>query len=232
MEQGRRILAVIPARGGSKGLPGKNLAELGGKPLIAWAIEAALAAETIDRVVFSSEDAELMAAAAGFGGTVVFPRPAELATDEASIYDVLFHVLDGIGEAFDDVVLLQPTTPLRTAADIDAAVRRRLAAGAPACVTVTDPVEPPGRFYAMDGGGRLVPLMPQYASISRRQELPPAVVPNGAVYVADVAWLRTSRTFYGPETVGLPMPRDRSVDIDCAMDLLIARALLAARSSP
>src|SRR5262249_46947636 len=118
-----RVLAIITARGGSKGLPGKNIIDLGGKPLLAWSIEAAHRARHVDRLILSSEDDDIIAVAKKFGCEVPFRRPREFATDAAMIDPVLTHALDHLDEAFDYLVLLQPTSPLRTAADIDGPIK-------------------------------------------------------------------------------------------------------------
>ena len=132
-------LALIPARGGSKGLPRKNVLPAGGKPLIAWTIEAALASACVDRVVLSSDDDEIMAVAEAYGCEVLFRRPPELSGDSASSLAVVSHALAQL-PAFDHVMLLQPTSPMRLASDIDAAFELMCSQGAQACVSVC-PVE-------------------------------------------------------------------------------------------
>ena len=129
----KSVLALIPARGGSKGVPGKNIRPAGGKPLIAWTIEAAKCSRYIDRLILSTDDPAIVAVAKQFGCDVPFMRPAELATDQADSMVVVRHALQAIGERYDYLVLLQPTSPLRIAADIDAAVERCLQSDAPTC---------------------------------------------------------------------------------------------------
>lgn len=228
---GRKVLAVVAARGGSKGLPRKNLIELGGKPMIAWSIEAAKGSHYLDRTIFSSEDEELMSVARQWGADVPFRRPAELATDDASIMDTLFHAIDSAGELFDIVVLLQAASPLRLASDIDNSLELCINTGAPACVSVTIPSKPPFWTYLMGEGNRMIPLLPEYSKATRRQDLPNAYVLNGAIFLAEIPWLRQNRVFMCPDTVAFPMPQDRSIDIDTAQDLIIARALLEPRQS-
>lgn len=218
------ILAIVTARSGSKRLPGKNLKTLGGKSLLAWTIEAARRAGTIDRTIVSSDDPEIIAAALACGAEVPFIRPRELATDTATSLDVVGHALDSIGEFFDMFVLLQPTSPLRQTNDIDEAVRFCLEKGAPACVSVTPTAKPPQWIYRASADARIVPLTTQDSETAESE----TVMLNGAIYVAQTDWFRLNQAFISPETVGYLMPRERSVDIDDELDLILAEALLAA----
>ena len=217
MIEGLSVLALIPARGGSKGLPGKNIRPAGGRPLIDFTIAAARAAQCVDRVVLSSDDDEIMRVARDCGCEVPFRRPAELATDEASSIDVVLHALDAL-PAHDLVVLLQPTSPLRTAEDIDGACRLMLQRDAQSCVSVTPAEQSPYWMFRLSGDGLLDPLLTDSARASRRQDLPPVYVLNGAVYVARCEGLRRERSFVGPRTVGYVMPAERSLDIDTPAD--------------
>lgn len=226
----QKVLAVIPARGGSKEVPGKNIRDAGGKPLIAWTIEAARGSRRIDRAVFSSDDAKIIAVARAHGADVPFVREARLADDRAAMQDV---VLDAVERCpgYDWVVLLQPTSPLRTAADIDGAIDRCVQMNAPSCVTVCAAQESPYWMYRMGGSGRLDPLMGP-DSPGNRQELPNVYILNGAVYVARVDWLKREKNFVGAESVGYEMPASRSLDIDTELDFHYLEVLLAARDVP
>ena len=226
MIEGKRVLAVIAARGGSKGLPRKNVLNAGGKPLIAWSIEAAKGSRFIDRTVLSSEDAEIIEVAKRWGCEVPFVRPAELATDEAPIEDALIHALDQIGESFDYVVLLQPTSPLRRATDIDEAIETCHASGAPACVSVAVPAKSPYWMFTVDEKGRMRRLIETAGPTHRRQDLPPVFAANGAVYVMAVPGFRESGKIYSPEAVAHVMAPERSLDVDSAIDLALLGALL------
>lgn len=219
-------LAVICARGGSKGLPRKNVLDLGGKPMVAWSVAASHAASRIDRTILSTDDLEIADAARRAGCDVPFMRPPELATDEASIYDVLFHALDHAGADFDLVVLLQATSPLRRAQDIDACVELCGKPDVPAVLSVSPAAKPPHWLYRLDGDMRLLPGVPELQSVSRRQEAPDYFAPNGAVYVAKTDWLRMQRSFAGPDTRAYVMSPWRSIDVDGYLDLVLARALL------
>jgi len=225
MIAGRKVVAVITARGGSKGLPRKNVLPLGGKPLIAWTVEAAKASRYVDRVVLSSDDPEIIAAAVAAGAEAPFVRPAELAGDAAGSVDVMLHALDAIGAESDLAVLLQPTSPLRRAADIDACVEA-CAAGATSCVTVTEAAKPPFWMFFRTADGRLNRVVEPPPGAHRRQDLPPAFVVNGAVYVVAVEWFRAERTFVDANTRSVIMPPERSVDIDTATDFALAACLL------
>jgi CMP-N,N'-diacetyllegionaminic acid synthase len=226
MINGHKVLAIIAARGGSKGLPGKNIIDLGGKPLLAWSIEAARESCYIDRLILSSESNAIIAVAEKFGCEVPFRRPAELAADSTAADPVLLHALDHVGEAFDYFVLLQPTSPLRTTADIDGAIALCEACGAPACVGMSEIPKPAEWMYRVGDDSRVKPLLGEIVT-SRRQELPAAFVINGAVYVARVDWYRRHRGFLSAETVAWRMPPERSIDIDTELDLLVARAILS-----
>ncbi len=224
MIEAQPVLALIPARGGSKGLPGKNIRPAGGKPLIAWTIEAARGARLVDRVVLSSDDAAIIAVAREWGCEAPFVRDARLAADDTPTIDV---VLDALGRVpgYPWVVLLQPTSPLRLAADIDGAIGRCAALGAPSCVSVCAVRESPYWMYRLGQDGRLAPLLPG-AAPTRRQDLPPVYAPNGAVYVARADWLARERKFITTDTVAWEMPPERSLDIDTESDLFQLQALL------
>ncbi|MEO5364590.1 MAG: acylneuraminate cytidylyltransferase family protein [Magnetococcus sp. DMHC-8] len=219
------VLAIIPARGGSKGLPGKNTRPLAGRPLIAWSIAAATACPEIDRVILSSDDAGIIATARQFGCEVPFVRPDHLATDTAPGMAVVLHALETVPERYDWVVLLQPTSPLRQAADISACLALCQRDHAPACVTVT-PVKSPFWSYFLTEDQHMTPVLGRDETRAGRQQLPPAYALNGAVYVARCDWFRHHRTFITPETRAHIMPAERSVDIDTASDFHWAEWLL------
>lgn len=213
----RRVLGVIPARGGSKGLVGKNIRLANGRPLLAWTIEAARASKCLDRVVLSSDDEAIMSVARSLGCDVPFRRPDELATDTASSIDVVLHALDVV-PGYDTVVLLQPTSPLRTAADIDAACELYARPPGVSCVSVSPAEQSPYLMYRVADDLSMQPLLPLPSTATRRQDLPDAFALNGAIYIADVSFLRVARTFLTTQAVAYVMPRERSIDIDTASD--------------
>ncbi len=230
MIDGKKVLAVITARGGSKGLPGKNVRQVGGKPLVAWSIAAANASSYIDRLILSSDDEEIIETAKGFGCEAPFVRPAELAGDGAPSEEVLIHALDNTDGEFDYLVLLQPTSPLRRADDIDACLEACRRSGAPACVTVTPAEKSPYWMYALEGGNKMRPLLTAPGPAYRRQDLPAAYALNGAVFVAEIPWFRARKTFVAPQAIAHVMPRERSLDVDTALDLLFVEAIMAAHA--
>jgi CMP-N,N'-diacetyllegionaminic acid synthase len=215
--QASKILALIPARGGSKGLPRKNVLPAGGKPLIAWTVEAALSSKCVSRVVLSSDDDEIIAAAKAAGCEVPFRRPPELAGDNTSAMDVVFHALDNL-PGYEYIVLLQPTSPLRLGSDIDGAVDLLKIHKAPSCVSVSEVDQSPYWMYNLNAHSILSHLIDPIHKLYRRQDLPPTYILNGAIYIAKVDWLLLSRSFIGKETVGYVMPKSRSIDIDDAVD--------------
>lgn len=226
MIEGHSVLAVIPARAGSKGLPRKNLRLLGGKPLIDWTVAAARGSSFLDRVILSTEDEETIAHGRSIGCDVPFRRPDELATDTARTIHVLHHLLENIDGSYDYVVQLQPTSPFRTSSDIDSAIRLCLEANAPACVSVCPVEKSPQWIFSLRQNSRMQPLMPLPERLSRRQDMPPYYELNGAIYVARVDWIRRQQGFLSDETVAYVMPQKRSLDIDDEIDLALAEILL------
>lgn len=221
----RTVLAIIPARGGSKGVPRKNIREVAGKPLIGWTIEEAKKSGFIDRLVVSTDDLEIADIAMQLGGDVPFLRPAELARDDSSGIAPVIHMLTTIQPAYDLVVLLQPTSPLRTVEDIDGAIALMVKRNANACVSVVEPEKSPYWMYSMNGSGHLKPLLEgDYAC---RQDIPPVYALNGAVYVAEVSWLLRKQAFVSDETIAYIMPKDRSIDIDTETDVAISTIILS-----
>jgi CMP-N,N'-diacetyllegionaminic acid synthase len=213
----RKVLALIPARGGSKGLPRKNIRFAGGRPLLAFSVAAAHGARSIDRTVLSSDDEAIIDVARACGCEVPFVRPAALATDEASSIDVVVHALDEL-PGYDIIALLQPTSPLRSSADIDAACARLAASGAPACVSVSAVQQSPYWMYRLGAQDRLCPIIDTPNAATRRQDLPAVYALNGAIYVADAGWLREKRSFLDRDTVAYVMPAERAIDIDTVDD--------------
>ncbi len=226
----RLVLALITARGGSKGLPRKNIMLAGNKPLIAWTVEAALSAKIVSRVVLSSDDEEIIAAAKTAGCDIPFIRPAHLAIDMASSIDVVLHALEQL-PGFEYVILLQPTSPLRNAADIDSAFTLMLESAEHSCVSVCEADQSPYWMYQLTVDNKLERLIPEIGEINRRQDLPKVYVLNGAIYIARVDWLLEKKKFVSSETVAYLMPKERSLDIDTAQDFEIFRSKIEGRSN-
>ena len=209
----KRVLALIPARGGSKGLPRKNILIADGRPLISWTIAAAKNSAVIDRIVLSSEDDEIINIAKTLGCEVPFRRPQELADDKSSPVDVAIHALKAL-PGYDYLILLQPTSPLRLSADIDAAFSLMNKRGATSCVSVCEVDQHPYWMYKLDDNDQLSRLFPSYTEIGRRQDLPPVYVLNGAIYIVRVDQFLQSLRFIQDDTVAYKMPSERSIDID------------------
>jgi N-acylneuraminate cytidylyltransferase len=226
MKESLRILGVVAARGGSKGLPRKNLLDVAGRPMIAWSIAAAAGSRRLTRTIVSTDDEEIATTARAWGGDVPFLRPAELATDTSSIIDALMHAADMLADDFSHIVLLQASSPLRMSDDIDGAISLCVESGAPACVSVCQVSKGPEWMFEVDALGRLRPLLGGDRPARRQDITRTAVLPNGAVYVAELEWLREHMDFYSPDTVAYLMPQSRSADVDVALDLVLARAIL------
>lgn len=230
-----RVLGLIPARGGSKGVPHKNIRLLCGKPLLAYTAEAALAANLLDRVVLSTDDAQIAEVGRSWGLEVPFMRPAELAQDTTPTLPVVQHALRWLeesGDVFDAVCLLQPTNPLRQAEDIRACVEHFAASSADSLMTVLPvPAEhnphwvyfarPDGTLYLSTGDAQPIP---------RRQDLPPAWHREGSIYLTRRTVLMNQHSLYGASCIGYPLPLARAVNIDTLDDWARAEAMLAAGS--
>jgi CMP-N-acetylneuraminic acid synthetase len=215
-----RTLGLIPARGGSKSVPRKNVRELAGKPVLAWTVETALACAALERVIVSTDDEEIAAVARACGAEVL-ARPAELARDETPDLPVYRHALDELGDSYDAVAWLRPTAPLRAAEDVDAAVRLLEETGADAVRSVCEAEHSPYWMGRLDGD-RLVPLLGEVPE--RRQLLPPVYRLNGAVDV--VRCSSVGDELFGGDVRAYVMPRERSIDLDTELDFLLAEALL------
>ena len=212
-----KVLAVIPARGGSKGIPGKNIRMLAGKPLIAWTIRAAMDSGVVDQIVVSTDDKEIGEIALAWGAEVPGLRPAALAQDETGSMDVVLHLAAQI-DAFDWLLLLQPTSPLRSADDIRGIMNLVFERGAHSAVSLCESSSSPVWMYNIDKYDRLRSVLPFGNHVHRRQELSPAYQLNGAMYLMKREWLLTNKNFIGSDTIGYLMPPERSADIDTPLD--------------
>jgi CMP-N,N'-diacetyllegionaminic acid synthase len=220
------IVGLIPARGGSKSIPRKNLAVLAGRPLLAYTAQAALAAARLDRVILSTDDAEIAEAGRALGLEVPFLRPAALAGDETAMAPVLRHALDWLGEhgtTAHAIVLLQPTSPLRNDRHIDEAVQLLLDSGAETVVSVVEVPHQysPASLMILDEEGRLTPFQPG-PQILRRQDKPRVFARNGPAILAVRSAVLQRDTLYGEPTVGYRMSVADSLDIDDPDDLWLA----------
>jgi N-acylneuraminate cytidylyltransferase len=214
----RTVLGIIPARGGSKRIPRKNLQLVLGKPLIAWTVEEARKSNYIDRLILSSEDSEIIMIARELGCEVPFVRPAELARDETTGTEPILHALEQLAN-YECVVVLQPTSPLRIVDDIDGCIRKFHQMRSSACVSLAKCRENPRLIFRMLTDEKLIPLLPDASSHAPSEQFSEFYKLNGAVYVASTRWLQISRSFIGEGTVGYEMPVERSLDIDTEDDL-------------
>jgi CMP-N,N'-diacetyllegionaminic acid synthase len=221
MIQGKSVLAVMPARGGSKGMPRKNIREIAGKPLIAWTIEAAKKSKYIDRLIISSEDTEIINVAKRLGCEAPFIRPAELAQDNTPGIEPVLHAIRSL-PGYDYVVLLQPTSPFRTCEDIDGCIELCENKHANSCVSVAEPDKSPYWMFTINAEGKMRQLINQKEIPARRQDLPKVYVLNGAVYVADAKCLLKRKSFLAEDTVPYIMGRLASIDLDTEEDFVFA----------
>jgi len=236
MYKEKTILALIPARGGSKGLPRKNIRPLLGKPLIAWTIEQAKASKYIDRVVVSTDDEEIAEVAKKYGAEVPFMRPKELARDDSPTIDAVLHALEFFsekGEKFDLLALLEPTSPLRKRGDIDRGIEilinsKRKATAVVSVGKVT--LEHPAIMKKIDSEGFLIPFI-EAKGIYQRQQLEDVYFPYGVLYLSFTEAVRKYRTFYQPKTLPLFIERWQNYEIDDYYDLLCTEAILREKIS-
>lgn len=230
-----KVLAVIPARGGSKGVLRKNIRPVNGKPLIAYTIEEALKSKVVSRVIVSTEDPEIADIALRLGADVPFVRPAELAKDQTLMVPVVKHALSFVeaeeGLQYDYVILLQPTAPLRLAEDIDGAFAKLASTGADSVISVcqVDDVHPIRMKKIVDD--RIKAFCIEETEGTRRQDLPAAFMRNGAIYAARRSTLMDKDSLRGDDSRPYVMPRERSVSIDNELDMKLAAIMLSERSS-
>lgn len=222
-----RTIGLIPARGGSKGVPRKNVRLLQGKPLMSYSIDAARASQRLHRFFVSTDDDEIEAVAKTYGVPVV-RRPPELAEDTTPVTDVVSHFIAQTGADFDVFVLLQPTCPQRTGQDIDQAVILFDDAGVQSVISVYQVEDHhPARMYHCENG-RLIPLHPELLA-RRRQDLPPVFHRNGAIYACRVGFFQRTGSLWDEQPAALLMPRERSLNVDDWLDFRMAELILADR---
>ena len=237
MISNRSAIAIIPARGGSQGLPGKNIRELCGKPLIAWTIETARKSRHVDEVMVTTDSEEIAAIARQYGAAVPFLRPAELATSTAPTIAAVEHALDHYRDRqqrqFDYTVLLEPTSPLREDDDIDRmlAALDAQASQFDSIVSVGQVAEHPA-IVKRFGGGAVTPFCPDLAHTTRRQDNEPAWFPYGVAYIVKTASLLEERTFYTRRCMGFAIQRHQNYEIDDLYDFVCVEAVMRHRRRP
>jgi CMP-N,N'-diacetyllegionaminic acid synthase len=226
----KHLLAIIPARGGSKRLPRKNVLDLSGLPLIAWTINAALSSKYIDRVIVSTDDPEIARVSEEHGAEVPFLRPEHLSTDQAASIDAIFHSLEALecrGDNFDFVILLQPTSPLRNEDDIDGAVEQLIEKNSNAVISICKAEHHPLWCNTLPHDLSMADFLNREIRNIRSQDLPVYYRLNGAIYLCSIEELKKQRTLYIENDItAYIMPQDRSVDIDGEIDLVLAKMML------
>lgn len=229
MYKNKKILIVIPARGGSKRLPGKNIRKLSGKSLISYAIKAAIGSKFADKAVVSTDDEKIAEVAKRYGAEVPFMRPAELASDKALPQHALQHAVKFFEENYnfkpDIIVMIQPTSPLVQSVDVDEAINKMISEKKNTCVSVSEKPQRPEWMYNLDEEQLFIKK--NKPTVQRSQELPKLGVLNGAVYVMKYNSLMQKGLLIDNSSVCLHiMPRERSVDIDELFDFKLAEFLL------
>lgn len=228
-----KVLAVIPARGGSKGLPGKNLRPLHGKPLLHHSVEHALNASCISSVVVSTDDPNIAESGVLAGAQVPFMRPSELADDTASSIDVLLHCLDWYeeaGQSFDIVTMIEPTSPLREISDIEEGINFLISNGHGSVVSVCESEgEHPSFSYRKDSNSKIIPFTGKQPTNLRRQDIEPIYFLDGTFYASYVKDLRTHESFYHEDTYCIEVPKWKSLEIDDIYDFAMVEAIMKLR---
>lgn len=225
MINGKTVLAIIPARGGSKGLPGKNIKMLCGKPLIAWSIEAGLASQYVDEVLVTTDSEEIAGIALKFGASAPFIRPAELASDIATSFDAIKHAIDfyekELNKTFDFIVLLEPTSPLREKNDVDEMLKKLVAIDDEfdAIVSLGEVHEHPS-IMKKTIGNKIQPYSKDLTTATRRQDNETAYFPFGVAYIVKTRTLIKEKTFYPARTTYKFIKRYQCYEIDDIYDFL------------
>ncbi len=230
MIDGRRVLAIVPARKGSKGLPLKNIRPLAGKPLLAWPIAAARASAYVDRVIISTDDQGFADIAVEHGADAPFLRPAELASDTAPSIGFILHALEALaelGESYDYVVLLEPTSPLTEGSDVDAALDQLVAADADAIVGVSRlEATHPAFAVRKTNDGVITPYAADtFGDMPRRQDIEPLFVLDGSLYISGVDALRRERGFCHARSLGYETVRHKAHEVDDLVDFICIEAI-------
>jgi CMP-N,N'-diacetyllegionaminic acid synthase len=226
-----RVLGLIPARGGSKGVPRKNARLVAGRPLLQYTAQAALAARRLDRVILSTEDEQIAKLGRSCGLDVPFLRPAELAQDTTPMLPVVQHAVRALeidGDHFDAICLLQPTSPLRRASDIDQAVDLLERSQADSVISFVEVGHwhPAHMKYLTDDGRVIHPPFAEGVEGRRRQDLGKVYLPEGSIYLTRTAVVMERNSFQGDHCQALLISEERACNIDTPLDLFIAEQLL------
>ena len=233
--QRTKVLGIIPARGGSKGIPNKNIKNLCGKPLIAYSILSSQKAKLLDRTIVSTDSQSIMNVAKEYGANVPFLRPKHLATDNALSVDVVIHSLESLYEneaiEYDIVVLLQPTTPFRTSKYIDDSIRLLVESGCDSVVSFVDVrANHPARMYKITDS-QIIPILDEGVSMSPRQELEKVYIRSGDIYACRKEFLLKEKKLMGGDCRPLIIDNSLSINIDTINDFFLAERLILERDN-
>ena len=229
----KSVIGIVPARSGSKGVPGKNVRELCGKPLMAWSIEAGLASKYIDVLIVSTDSEEIASIARNYGASTPFIRPPALATDEATSIDVIKHSLEyyssNLGRSFFYTVLLEPTSPQRDFSDIDGALEALVNNSKAVSIVGISKTEAqnPAFLVKINDDLTLTGHLNSGLKLTRRQEIEDIYFLDGSIYISESAILIERMTFYHEETIGYLFPKWKSLEIDDEDDFIMVEALMA-----
>lgn len=223
-----KVLAIIPARGGSKGILNKNMKLFSGKPLIEWTIKNALDSKFINKVFVSTDNKEIANFAKDLGLEVPFLRDKKLATDKSYIIETVLNTMTKFPD-FESIILLQPTSPLRITKDIDSVIKLGIENNFNSVVSITNCMHSPQLFYKLNKSKTITPLLKNKKNFNR-QEFDENYILNGACYYAKKEFLFEHKKFISEDTVGYLMPQERSIDIDTYFDWQIAEYLHTLKS--
>lgn len=231
MYKNKTFLAIIPARGGSKGLPGKNIKNLCGKPLIAWSIEVGLKSKYLDEVIVSTDSEEIADVAKKYGANVPFLRPKILANDTAPTFDTLKHAIDfcknNLNKTYDYIVLVEPTSPLRTEYDIDNAIEQLFDSKASSIVGIGKTEDQnPAFLIKKNENGFIYGYENKDMRVMRRQDINDVFFFEGTIYISKTDTLLDKETFYHSETIGYDVPKYKSLEIDDIDDFIMIEAIM------
>jgi len=231
MHDQARVLGLVLARAGSKGLPGKNTMRLGGKPLLAWSVEAAIESSCVTDVIVSTDSLEIASIAADYGAEIPFIRPDHLSTDTSYSADAVMHAIDFLKEQnrhYDYVILLEPTSPIRDFVDIDKAFIALQESGGSSLVSVCRAsTTHPSFMFNMGTDNLLSPHESiRHVGSVRRQDVDSVFYPEGSIYISSIDTFERERSFYHQGTQGFEMPRWKSLEIDDALDFLLVEAVM------
>lgn len=229
MYKNKKIIAVIPARSGSKRVPLKNIKSIAGKPLIAWTLDAAKKSKYIDNITVSTDSSKIANIVRKLGVKVPFLRPEKLAQDNVPSIDVVIHAISfhkNNGVIFDMVVLLHPTCPLRTSADIDQAIELFFKKMAKAVISITEAFKPPLWMNTLPANQSMKNFISKKVRRLSTQKLPQYFQLNGAIFIGTIDYIKKNNGFFGNKTFAFIMPKERSIDIDEILDFKLAEVLL------